>query len=189
MSAPPTAAWKVLGRKPLLSAPPWLSVSRETVQLPAGKVIPDFYRVELPDFALVVPFTDAGEVVLVRGYKHGVGRVTLAPPGGLLGPGEDAEEAARRELLEETGYAADEWLPLGAYVVDANRRCGAMYAFVARGARPARPVVPDETEALEVCRLGRAEALRALAAGEVHGLAAACALGLALLADGRGGAP
>src|SRR5262245_12592397 len=75
--------WKVLGRQVLLERKPWLEVSQERVELPSGRVIDDFYRVVLPDFAVIVPVTRSGEFVLVRGYKHGLGRVTLSPPAGL----------------------------------------------------------------------------------------------------------
>jgi ADP-ribose pyrophosphatase len=173
--------WVTLSSAPLLSAPPWLEVSRQEIRLPSGKVLPDFYRIGLPDFTLVVPVAPGGEVVMVRGYKHGLGCVSLGLPGGLLEPGEAPLEGARRELLEETGYTAERWTPLGSFVVDANRHCGTLHAFLALGARPDRPAREDETEALNVCLMDRAALTRALAAGEVHGLASACALALGLL--------
>ena len=76
---------------------------------------------------------------------------------------------------------ADDWRPLGAFVVDVNRRCGTMHAFVALGARRVEGVAEDPTEALAVRLMHRQALRRALETGEVHGLAAACALGLALL--------
>ncbi|MBN9118424.1 MAG: NUDIX hydrolase [Planctomycetes bacterium] len=173
--------WDVLSSVPLLSAPPWLEISRQEVRLPGGKVLSDFYRVGLPDFTLVVPVVPGGEVVMVRGYKHGLGCVSLGLPGGLLEPGEAPLEGARRELLEETGYTAERWAPLGSFVVDANRHCGTLHAFLALDARPDRPAADDETERLAVCLMDRGTLTRALAAGEVHGLASACALGLGLL--------
>src|SRR5579871_1550323 len=91
--------WKVLSRDLLLSAMPWLNVYREKVQLPTGRVLDDFYRVVLPDFAAVVPITPTGELVLVRGYKHGLGRIALGTPAGMIHPGEEPLAAARRELL------------------------------------------------------------------------------------------
>jgi 8-oxo-dGTP pyrophosphatase MutT (NUDIX family) len=61
----------------------------------------------------VVATTARGEVVMVRQWRHGASRVTLEIPGGLIDPGESAETAAVRELLEETGYAAPSVRPLG----------------------------------------------------------------------------
>src|SRR5271156_4089363 len=72
--------WKSLGRQVLLAVPPWFEVIREQVELPSGRIVDDFYRIVLPDFALIVPVTPEGKIVMVRGYKHGVGRINLSPP-------------------------------------------------------------------------------------------------------------
>jgi ADP-ribose pyrophosphatase len=173
--------WKLVDRHLLLSAAPWLSVYRERVELPGGRVIDDFYRVVLPDFTEVVPVTPTGEVVMVRGYKHGLGRVTLSPPAGLLHPGEPPLQGARRELLEETGYEATDWQPLGSYVVDGNRQCGTVHVFLARGARPTQPPEDDETEVLNVELLPRQRLVASLRAGEIGNLAGASAVALALV--------
>jgi ADP-ribose pyrophosphatase len=186
-AAAPEGCWKTLDRDLILSSPPWLDVYRERVQLPTGRVIHDFYRVVLPDFAVVVPVTDAGEVVMVRGYKHGLGRVNLSPPAGLLNPGEEPLAGARRELLEETGYEAEHWEPLGSYVVDGNRQCGTMHLFLAKGARQVRAAHDDEMEPLRVELLSRARLVEVLRAGEIGNLAGAGSAALALVLGLAGG--
>jgi ADP-ribose pyrophosphatase len=172
--------WKTLHRELLLSIEPWLNIYQEKVELPTGRVIPDFYRVVLPDFVEIVPVTSGGEIVLVRGYKHGLRRVTLSPPAGLMRPGEPPVAAARRELREETGYEAEEWQALGTFVVDGNRQCGTVHIFVARGASPATQPDPDETEELQIELASRDRVVQALRAGEIGNLAGAGALALAL---------
>jgi ADP-ribose pyrophosphatase len=178
----PLRPWKVAARRLLLAAPPWLSVYQEKVELPTGRSIDDFYRVVLPEFAVVVPITTDGRIVMVRGYKHGLGRVTLSPPAGLLNAGEEPLAAAQRELREETGYQATDWRPLGRYVVDGNRQCGTMHAFLARGASCVQPPEPDESEELHIEVMERACVLQALQTGEIGNLAGAGTLAMALLA-------
>jgi ADP-ribose pyrophosphatase len=180
--------WTVLGQQLLLSAPPWLAVYQERVELPTRRVLDDFYRIVLPDFVEVVPVTESGEIIMVRGYKHGLGDVTLSPPSGMIHADEEPLLAARRELLEETGYEAPEWENLGRYVVDGNRQCGNMHLFVARGARRVRPPDEDEMEELQVEFMTPQQVLDALRAGEYRNLAGAGAVALAVLL-GTGVAP
>jgi ADP-ribose pyrophosphatase len=173
--------WKVLDRKPLLSIEPWLNVYQEKVELPTGRIIPDFYRVVLPDFVAIVPVTAGGKFLLVRGYKHGVGRVILSPSAGLMHAGEAPLETAQRELREETGYEADDWQALGKFVIDGNRQCGTVHVFVARGAHPVATPEADETEVLQMEVLSRERVVQALRAGEIGNLAGAGSVSLALI--------
>jgi len=73
----------------------------------------DFYRIDSADWVNVVPLTDAGEIVMVRQFRHGSREVTLEIPGGMVDPGEAPAAAAARELLEETGYRAGQVVSLG----------------------------------------------------------------------------
>jgi ADP-ribose pyrophosphatase len=178
-NVPEIRPWKVLEQEQLLSAPPWLHVYRERVQLPSERILDDFYRVVLPDFAVVLPVTTTGEILLVRGYKHGLGRATLTVPAGLMNPGEPPLDAARRELLEETGYEAAEWKQLGRFIVDGNRQCGTMHLFLARNARAITSPQHDDAEELHIQLMQREQVLEALRAGDIATLAGAAAVTVA----------
>ena len=180
-AAPPARGdWTTLERQSLLALPPWLTVVREQVRVPSGRVIDDFYQVLMRDFVMIVPVDTDGRFVFVRGYKHGPRSMTLSPPGGLIEAAETPLAAGVRELREETGHAGGDWRPLGSYVVDANRHCGTMHLFLARDVRYEQAPMWDDTEPLEVVRLGRAEAVEALADGQLGCLAAAAAVTIAL---------
>jgi 8-oxo-dGTP pyrophosphatase MutT (NUDIX family) len=76
-----------------------------TVELPDGKRY-EYTRIEPAGIGVgVIGFNAAGEVLLEREYRHGVGEVVWQVPGGLTAPGEDLQTAGLRELQEETGYA------------------------------------------------------------------------------------
>ena len=110
----------------------------------------DFYVLESASWVNVIPITPEQEVVLIRQYRHGTREVTLEIPGGIVEPGDSPQEAARRELQEETGYEAAEMVDLG--FVHPNpafldNRC---YTFLAPGAFRAGPQTQDEKEDIRV---------------------------------------
>src|SRR5258705_10168408 len=177
--------WKVLGRRVLLSRPPWMEVGTEHVQLPDGRTVDEFLWVKTRDFAMVVAVTPNGHVVLERSYKHGVRRVALSLPAGYVETGEAPDQAAQRELREETGYTSDDWSSLGSFIVDGNYGVSAEHIFLARGARrsvDAGGAGHDDLEEIEVLTLPLDEALAALARGEIAQLSSAAALALAAVA-------
>ena len=69
---------------------------------------------ESVDWVNVVALDADGRSLMIRQYRFGVGYTTLETPGGMVDPGEDSKTAAARELLEETGFASDNWSYLGA---------------------------------------------------------------------------
>lgn len=139
-----TRTWVVTSRKTVFAGGPIEAVTVEHLLLPDGREIPDYYRIVLPDYALVFAVADDERVLLLRQYKHGVGRVCVGFPGGAVHRGEDPRGAAERELHEETGFAARAWRSLGSYVTNANQHCNTAHLFVASGCRRvAAPTAPD----------------------------------------------
>jgi len=126
--------WKTLARRSLLQHNQFLTVEAHTIELPNGRVITDWPWLITPDYVNVVAITTDDQFLCFRQTKYALNDVSLAPVGGYLNPGEDPLAAAQRELYEETGYTAPEWVNLGRYVVDGNRGAGAAYLFLARQA-------------------------------------------------------
>lgn len=93
----------------------------------------DFYVIEAPDWINVVPMTAGGEVILIEQFRHGTGKLSLEIPGGMLDAGESPAEAAGRELIEETGYAARELIFLGKTRPNPAIQDNWIHTFLARG--------------------------------------------------------
>ena len=172
--------WKTLSRTPILDTGKYLSVEYHTVELPDGQVITGWPWVITPDYVNVVAVTAEGSFLVFRQVKYGVEGTSLAPVGGYIDAGEDPLTAARRELLEETGYTAGEWRALGAYRVDANRGSGMAHFFLARGAQRVAERDADDLEEQQLLELTRSEIELALMRGEFKVLAWTAIIALAL---------
>lgn len=110
----------------------------------------DFYILESLDWVNVIPLTPDDQVVLIRQYRHGIREVTLEIPGGIVEGLDSPEEAARRELREETGYEASEMIRLGSVHPNPaflNNRC---HTYVAKDVVKAGTQHQDEKEDIEV---------------------------------------
>lgn len=173
--------WKTLSKRTLLNHSKYLAVESHTIELPNGRVIEDWPWVIMPDYVNVVSITEDGLYLCFRQNKYCIQGTSLAPVGGYLEPGEEPLLAAKRELREETGYEAAEWIPLGDLWVDANRGCGQGHFFLARGAHWVGKIYSDDLEEQELLLLTAEEIKVALAANEVKIMPWAMALSLALL--------
>jgi ADP-ribose pyrophosphatase len=172
--------WKTKARKTILDNSPWLTVEQHTVELPDGQLIPDWPWVITPDYINVVAVTEDERFICFRQVKYGIEGITLAVIGGYINEGEDPLTAAQRELLEETGYEAPDWLSLGSYLVDPNRGIATGHLFLARGARYVTPRDADDLEEQELIFLTRKQVEAALERGEIKVLAWAAAVAFAL---------
>lgn len=146
----PIEPWKVIESSRVFAGGPISEIVRERVLLPDGRIVPDYYRIRLTDFALVFATDVEGRVLVFRHYRHGPGRICLGFPGGAVAPGESPEAAIQRELVEETGFTSSSWESLGAYVTNANQRCNAAHLFRARDCRPVREPDSGDREDAEL---------------------------------------
>lgn len=115
----------------------------------------------------VIPLTDDGRVVMERQYRYPVDRVILEIPAGKLDSKDEVpEEAIRRELEEETGYTAKEWINLGLFYPACAYSDEAIWMYLAKGlTRGDRHL--DEDEFLDVELIPLKELVRQVMAGEI----------------------
>jgi ADP-ribose pyrophosphatase len=172
--------WITKARKTVLDNSPWLTVEHHTVELPDGQVIPDWPWVKTPDYINVVAVNEDDRFLCFRQVKYGIVGPTLAPVGGYIHEGEEPLAAAKRELLEETGYQAPDWLSLGSFLVDPNRGIATGHLFLAQKARYVTPRDADDLEEQKLLLLSREELEAALERGDFKVLAWAATVGFAL---------
>lgn len=174
--------WKVLHSEYLIQRR-WLNVRQDRVQTGRGYTIDEFHVLEIPSWACICCFSKQGELILTRQYRHGVRRVTLELPAGVLEPNETPLEGAKRELFEETGYASEDWTLLTTLRPEPSRHTHLAYCFVARGAEYHRDQQLDDEEDLVVEPVPIARVMPLIETGQLDHAVHVAAL---LLAHQRG---
>ncbi len=130
----------------------------------------DFYILEAPNWVNIIPLTVGNDVVMVRQFRHGIAEFTLEIPGGMVDP-EDPhpEHAARREMLEESGYDSDLILELGRVHPNPAIQPNFCYTYLARDVRKVAEPTPDSsgTEETEVVMVPLGDIKELIASGRI----------------------
>lgn len=168
MEKPENRPWKVISSE-YLARQPWYTVRHECVELPDGRRIPDYYVFEYPDWVNVIAITPRREFVFVSQYRHGLGETAYELVAGVSEPSDASMlDAARRELLEESGYGGGKWRELMVIAPNPATQNNLTHCFVAEGVERIGEQHPDATEDLRVHLFTEAEVRELLDRGAIR---------------------
>lgn len=119
-----------------------------------GQQITHYDVVEHHGSVVILPIDAEGNLLLVRQYRHAAGKDLLELPAGTLEPDEEPLACAQREIREETGMAANEWINLGSFYLAPGYSTELMHVYLARDLYES-PLEPDQFEFLQVERIPR----------------------------------
>lgn len=153
--------WTLLDSKYILQRP-WATLRVDKLQLPNGNIKDEYYVLEYPAWVNMVAFTEDDQLLFVRQYRHGANEILVELPAGVVDAGELPEEAARRELLEETGYAFDSVEYICELYANPATSGNLTYTYVFKGGQKVQEQQLDISEDIEVIIMGIAEAKQLL---------------------------
>ncbi len=151
-------SWKTLKSEVLINSF-HVSVEKNKVQLPDGAVIDDFYRIIIPDAAIVAAITSRGTILLKKEYRYAQNKEIIECPAGMFEKREhEPLEVAKRELLEETGYVSNDWTYLGG-TIESTKLTNTMHLFLANNCVKVAEQHLDENEHLDVVEISLKKAI------------------------------
>jgi len=163
----PPRAWQVL-ESHYICRDPWLRLRSDILALPDDGGLSSRHVFEYPDWVDVIALTAAFNIVLVDQYRHAVGEIRTEFPAGGVDPAEAPLDAIKRELLEETGYACEEWRPIGSAPVNPVVQTNRIHSFLALDARRVAEQDLDEGEVIQVREMPFAEFVGQVEAGGIE---------------------
>lgn len=148
---------------------------------PRTKQAVDFVLMRGFDWVNVIPFTTDGKIVLVEQYRHGIDEWTVEIPGGVIEEGDSPEQAALRELKEETGFFSNQIEHLGTVAANPAMQEMRCHCFVARDVTPTGNQMLDPGEDIRIVIKPVAEVLTLLNKGKISHALVVAAFGLLAL--------
>ena len=123
---------------------------------------------ETPDWVNIVALTHEGKILLVRQFRLGIAALTTETPAGVMEEGEDPQNAAIRELAEETGYTTNDWSYLGWVEPNPAFQDNRCHQFLAKNVVLTQDVKQDDGEDVEFCEMTLGETKKEIRSGRMR---------------------
>ena len=149
--------WKTIDSKYIIQRP-WATLRGDKLEMPNGNIKEEYYVLEYPTWVNMVALTEDNQVIFVKQYRHGAGKIMVELPAGVVEDNEDPEIAARRELLEETGYAFDDISYVCELFANPATSGNITYTYLLTGGRKVQEQELDPSEDIEVVLMDLQEA-------------------------------
>jgi ADP-ribose pyrophosphatase len=148
--------WKILSSE-YITKHKYFTSRKDKCETPEGKIIDEYFVVEMPVSACALSITEEGEVIMVKQYRHPIGQTILELPGGFIDENESHEEAMARELMEETGYEFSSVEQVGIIAANPGVLNNFTCLFLARGGKKTGLQNLDHNEEIEVVTISLEE--------------------------------
>ena len=148
--------WKILSSE-YISNHQYFTARKDKCETPEGKIVEEYFVVELPTTVCAVAITEEGKVLMVKQYRHAIAETLIELPGGFVDENETPEQAIKRELMEETAYSFDEIIPVGKIAANPGVLNNFTYFFLARGGKRTGHQKFDENEFLSLEKISLKE--------------------------------
>ncbi|EKE19921.1 MAG: NUDIX hydrolase [uncultured bacterium] len=160
--------WKII-KETDVSPSKWFPVLQQTVELPNGKIVDDYFISPMGNVVMVLPITSKNEIVLVKQYKHAIGEILIELPAGFQQKGKTLEESALAELEEEVGIKTtiENLISIGKNANNPTKTTHVTYCYLAKNLEFNSRQDLDETEEIEIIKVSPQEALEMIKNGEI----------------------
>lgn len=158
--------WHILHSEYLIKNK-WITVRQDYVRQSNGVEIDDYYVLEYPDWVTIIAITEDGSFVLERQYRHGTQHTCLELCGGTIEKDELPIETAKRELLEETGFAGGIWTRYAPTAPNPSAMTNICHTYIATGVKRVSEQHLEDTEDIDILILSKEELIEAMCKGEI----------------------
>ena len=145
----------------------WLTARKDAVRTDKGIDIDDFYVLEYPTWVNVIAITQEGRFVIEQQYRHGIQQQVFEICAGICEANEEPIDAAKRELLEETGFSGGTWSLIGKFAPNPNSMSNWCYSFLAEGVTKSQEPHQEPTENIQIYSFSAEEVLSMMKKGEI----------------------
>ena len=141
--------WETVSSEYLVKKP-WATLRVDECKLPDGRIAKEYYVLEYPNWVNVVAITADKKVIMVKQYRHSGGLISIEIPGGVIDGDENPVDAAKRELLEETGYLFQDFELVSTIYPNPATSNNVTYCYLAHGGVKVQEQDLDEHEDIDI---------------------------------------